>query len=310
MSFWTIILLILGFVLLIKGADFFVDGASAVAKQFNVPTMIIGLTIIALGTSLPELAVSVKSSFDGNNSLAISNVVGSNMFNLMVVLGLSALLNPIKIKTETIKKDYPFSIACTIILGVIGLIGLRLGRFDGFILVVLLIGFILYQIYRGQNSEETTEIQVKDIGMKLAIVYIVGGAVAIKFGGDFVVNSAVTLAQTFGLSETIIGLTIVACGTSLPELVTSLVAAKKGEVDMAVGNVIGSNIFNILMILGVSSLISPITLLKENIIDIIVFLAFSLLTYVFCKTKDELGKVEGGILFGSYIIYMIIICLR
>ncbi|MCR5098683.1 MAG: calcium/sodium antiporter [Lachnospiraceae bacterium] len=314
----TIIFLLIGFVLLIKGADFFVDGASAVAQKLKVPSLIIGLTIVAMGTSLPELAVSVTASISGNNALSVSNVVGSNLFNLMVVLGLSAVLTPIAVSDDTLKKDYPFSVACAIGLLVMGAIGMELGHVDGIILLVVFVGFIIFQVRAGLKhrrevlaaGETEEDEEIKDIPALLAVVYIVGGAVAIKFGGDFVVNSAVDIATAFGLSQTLIGLTIVALGTSLPELVTSVVAAKKGELDMAVGNVVGSNIFNILMILGVASAISPITFLMENVIDIAILLVFSLITYLFCRTSKLLGKKEGAGMLVLYAAYMVYICLR
>lgn len=312
----VVVILLVGFVLLIKGADFFVEGASSVAKILKVPAIIIGLTIVAMGTSLPELAVSVTASLSGNNALAVSNVVGSNLFNLMVVLGASALMNPIIVGKDTIKKDYPFSVACAILLLVLGIIGMELGFVDGVILLVIFIGFILYQVFgalsarKAGKEEEAEEEDIKVIPFWLSLIYIVGGAVAIKFGGDFVVNSAVTIATALGLSQTLIGLTIVALGTSLPELATSVVAAKKGELDMAVGNVVGSNIFNILMILGVASFFSPISFLTENIIDIVILLVFSLITWLLCWTKGKLEKKEGFLMIALYVAYVVYICVR
>ncbi len=314
----TIIFLLAGFVLLIKGADFFVDGASAIAQKLKVPSLIIGLTIVAMGTSLPELAVSVTASISGNNALSVSNVVGSNLFNLMVVLGLSAVLTPIIVSEDTLKKDYPFSVACAIALLVMGAIGMELGHVDGIILLVVFVGFIIFQVRAGLRHRREVlasgatedEEEIKDMPYWQAILFIVGGAAAIKFGGDFVVNSAVDIATAFGLSQTLIGLTIVALGTSLPELVTSVVAAKKGELDMAVGNVVGSNIFNILMILGVAAAISPITFLMENMVDIAILLAFSIITYLFCRTNKQLGKKEGAAMLALYAAYMVYICMR
>ncbi|MCR5397166.1 MAG: calcium/sodium antiporter [Lachnospiraceae bacterium] len=312
----VVVILLVGFALLIKGADFFVEGASSVAKILKVPAIIIGLTIVAMGTSLPELAVSVTASLSGNNALAVSNVVGSNLFNLMVVLGASALMNPIIVGKDTIKKDYPFSVACAILLLVLGIIGMELGFVDGVILLVIFIGFILYQVFgalsarKAGKEEEAEEEDIKVIPFWLSLIYIVGGAVAIKFGGDFVVDSAVTIATALGLSQTLIGLTIVALGTSLPELATSVVAAKKGELDMAVGNVVGSNVFNILMILGVASFLSPISFLTENIIDIAILLVFSLITWLLCWTKGKLEKKEGILMIALYVAYVVYICVR
>lgn len=315
----VIVLLLVGFVLLLKGADFFVEGASSVAKALRVPSIIIGLTIVAMGTSLPELAVSVTASLSNNNALAVSNVVGSNLFNLMVVLGASAFMNPIIVGKDTIKKDYPFSVACAILLMILGIIGMELGMVDGVVLLVIFIVFILYQVISALKARKANDFEnevldeveeIKEIPMWLSLIYIVGGAVAIKFGGDFVVNSAVAIATAAGLSQTLIGLTIVACGTSLPELATSVVAAKKGELDMAVGNVVGSNVFNILMILGVAASLSPISFLQENIIDIAILLVFSLFTWLLCWTKGKLDKKEGILMLLLYIAYLVYICYR
>jgi cation:H+ antiporter len=315
----VIVLLLVGFVLLLKGADFFVEGSSSVAKALKVPSIIIGLTIVAMGTSLPELAVSVTASLSNNNALAVSNVVGSNLFNLMVVLGASAFMNPIIVGKDTIKKDYPFSVACAILLMILGIIGMELGTIDGVILLVIFIAFILYQVLSAlkarkentlESELESEAEEIKEIPIWLSLIYIVGGATAIKFGGDFVVNSAVAIATAAGLSQTLIGLTIVALGTSLPELATSVVAAKKGELDMAVGNVVGSNVFNILMILGLAASLSPISFLQENIIDIAILLVFSLITWVMCWTKGKLGKKEGFIMMALYVGYVVYICWR
>lgn len=240
----ALVLLVIGFVLLIKGADFFVDGSSSVAKRLRVPSMIIGLTIVAMGTSLPECAVSVTASISNNNALAVSNVVGSNIFNLMVVCGVCTLFVPLAVSADTLKKEFPFSILCAILLVIFGKVGMLLGRADGIIFLVLFaayLGWMIKSALSARNStlsveiaEETDE-EIKILPVWQCIVYIIGGAVAIKFGGDFVVNGASTIASSLGLSQNLIGLTIVALGTSLPELVTSIVAAKKDEVDMALG---------------------------------------------------------------------------
>ena len=316
----VIVILLIGFVLLLKGADFFVEGASSIAKILKVPAIIIGLTVVAMGTSLPELAVSVTASISNNNALAVSNVVGSNLFNLMVVLGASALMNPIIVGKDTIKKDYPFSVLCAILLLVLGFIGMELGRVDGVILLVIFVGFILYQVLsalKARKNQSNLEVEmeeeveeIKELPFWLSLIYVIGGAVAIKFGGDFVVNSAVAIAAAMGMSQTLIGLTIVALGTSLPELATSVVAAKKGELDMAVGNVVGSNVFNILMILGVAASLSEITFLHENIIDIAILLAFSLITWLLCWTKGKLEKKEGFLMIALYVAYVVYICVR
>lgn len=314
----SVVLLLVGFVLLIKGADFFVDGSSAVAKILKVPTLIIGLTIVAMGTSLPELSVSITASMAGSNALAVSNVIGSNIFNLMVVLGASALMAPLYVSKDVLKKDFPFSVGCAVLLLVLGYIEMELKRYDGIIFLVLFIGFIVFQILSAKKARKAAlesgsvedDEEIKDIPLWLAFIYIVGGAVAVKFGGDFVVNSAKAIASFFGLSENLIGLTIVALGTSLPELVTSVVAARKNQLDMAVGNVVGSNVFNILMILGVAATVSPISFIMENVIDIIVLLGFSLLVWVMCFIRKKLDKLEGLIMLLGYAGYMVYIVMR
>ena len=313
----AIALLLVGFVFLLKGADFFVDGSSAVAKKLKVPSLIIGLTIVAMGTSLPELSVSITASLANSNALAVSNVIGSNIFNLMVVLGASALMATIEVSRDVIRKDFPFSVLCAVLLLILGYLGMELGRVDGAIFFVIFIGFIAYQVMTALrarkaalSAEGDEEDEIKLIPMWRAAIYIVGGALAVKFGGDWTVNGAKTLAAAFGLSENLIGLTIVAMGTSLPELVTSVVAARKNELDMAVGNVVGSNVFNILMILGVASALSPIGFIMENVIDICVLLGFSVLVWIFCAVKKKLGKLEGAAMLLAYAAYAVYICLR
>lgn len=318
----AVFVLIIGFVLLVKGADFFVEGASSVAKMLKVPSLIIGMTIVAMGTSLPETSVSIAASMNNQNTLAVSNVVGSNIFNLMVVLGVCAVIAELKVSKDVLKRDYPFSVLCAILLLVAGVIGMTLGRTDGIIFLVIFAVFIFYLIKsaldarkRGEISEKEREMneemeEMKDLPVWKCILYIVGGAIAIKYGGDWVVDSASVIATSFGISATLVGLTICSVGTSLPELVTSIVAAKKNELDMAVGNVVGSNVFNILMVLGIAATVSPIAFLTENIIDIVVLLVFSLITWVLCVTQKKLSKKEGILMLVLYTIYLVYICIR
>lgn len=311
----AIVLLVAGFVLLIKGADSFVEGSSSIAKKFHVPSIIIGLTIVAMGTSLPETAVSVTASVGGNNALAVSNAVGSNIFNLMMVIGVCALLTPVAVQRDVVRRDIPFSVFCAILLLVLGYLGnMTLGHLDGALMLVLFAGFILYMIFKalsakaeGANGEAD---DVKIMSVPRSLIYIVLGGVGIALGGDVVVKSASNIAVTFGMSQTLVGLTIVSVGTSLPELVTSIVAARKNEIDMALGNAIGSNVFNILMVLGIASAISPIAFLTENIIDIGVLLAFSLLVWLFAATKKRIGKLEGLIMAVLYVTYVVYACIR
>lgn len=318
----AVFVLIIGFILLIKGADFFVEGASSVAKMLKVPSLIIGMTIVAMGTSLPETSVSIAASMNNQNTLAVSNVVGSNIFNLMVVLGVCAVITELKVSKDVLKRDYPFSVLCAILLLVAGVIGMTLGRMDGIIFLVIFAVFIFYLIKSALDARKSGEIsekeremneemeEMEDLPVWKCILYIVGGAIAIKYGGDWVVDSASVIATSFGISATLVGLTICSVGTSLPELVTSIVAARKNELDMAVGNVVGSNVFNILMVLGIAATVSPIAFLTENIIDIVVLLVFSLITWVLCVTQKKLSKKEGILMLVLYTIYLVYICIR
>lgn len=310
------ILLIIGFVLLIKGADFFVEGSASIARQLCVPSLIIGMTIVAMGTSLPECSVSITASLTGQNSLAVSNAVGSNIFNLMVVCGVCALFTPLVINKNTLKKDFPFSIICAVLLLVLGYFGMILGRADGIFLLVIFILFLLYMIKSALNARaagEKVEIEGEDakiIPVWKSILFILFGAAAIAYGGDLVVDSASVIAGAFGMSQTLIGLTICAIGTSLPELVTSIVAARKNQVDMALGNVIGSNIFNILFVLGVGAAISPIAFITENIIDIVILMVMSLMVWGFTWSRKCINRLEGIVMLLMYGVYWIYICIR
>lgn len=308
----TYFLLVIGFVFLIKGADFFVDGSSSIAKMFRVPSMVIGMTIVAMGTSLPECSVSVSASITNNNALAISNAVGSNIFNLMVVCGACALFTPLAVKLQTLKGEFPFSILVAALLLVLGFLGMNLGRAEGIIMVVIFAGFLFWMVQSARKSRAmmTEEEEVEVLPLWKSILFIAGGGAVIALGGNMVVNSASSIAQSFGLSQNLIGLTIVAAGTSLPELATSMVAARKNEVDMALGNVIGSNIFNILLVLGVASSISPMAFVMENVIDIVVLIAMSVLVWGFAWTKKRIGRTEGIIMLLLYIGYMVYICMR
>lgn len=317
----AIVCLIIGFVFLVKGADLFVEGSSSIAKKLKVPSIVIGLTIVAIGTSLPEAAVSITASVTNNNALAISNVLGSNIFNLMVVIGVCAILTPVAVQKDVVRRDLPFSVICALLLLVLGYMGsMSLGRVDGIILLLLYIAFLGFMIYtamkaRKAGNENSSEVvaeaeEIKIMSVPKSILFIIIGAVGIMIGGDVVVDSAVNIATSFGMSQTLVGLTIVALGTSLPELVTSVVAAKKKEVDMALGNAIGSNVANILMILGIASSISPIPFHMEDLIDICVLVAFSLLIWLFAWTKKRIDKGEGLVMVVLYVIYVVYAAMR
>lgn len=303
-------LLIVGFVLLIKGSDFFVDGASNIASILKIPTLIVGLTIVAFGTSAPEAAVSITSSFAGSNALALSNVIGSNLFNMMLIVGLCALLNELKIDRDVVKTDLPFLVIITIILTAIILIGWNISQIEGIILLIIIIAYISYLVYDARKSKESEIVEKPKLSLLRSIIYIVLGAAAIVIGGDFVVDSASYIAMAFGMSETLVGLTIVAMGTSLPELVTSLTALKKDETQLVIGNVVGSSIFNILFVLGASSAISPIAINPNMLTDIMLMLGVTVLFFIFGKTQDKYDKREGAILVGLFIAYMAFAILR
>ena len=314
---FAVILLIVGFLFLVKGADAFVEGSSSIAKHFHVPSLIIGMTIVAMGTSLPETAVSVTAAIAGSNALAISNAVGSNIFNLMVVIGVCAALTPVAVQKSTLKIDFPFSVFCAFLLLVLGRNHMTLTRVNGLLLTVLFVFFLLYMIRSAQHSmnggeseltEEAAEMKVMSVPKSL--LFIVIGIAAITFGSDWVVDGAKTIAAAFGISENLIGLTVVAFGTSLPELMTSIVAARKNEVDMALGNAIGSNIFNILMVLGIAAALNPITFIRENIIDIIVLIGFSFIVWLMAWTRRKLSKPEGLVMILLYAGYVVYICIR
>ena len=314
---FAVVLLIIGFTFLVKGADAFVEGSSSIAKHFQVPSLIIGMTIVAMGTSLPETAVSVTASIAGSNALAVSNAVGSNIFNLMVVIGVCAVLTPVAVQKSSLKIDIPFSIVCALLLLVLGHNRMMLTRVNGLILIVLFAFFILYMIRSAQHSmnNEDSEFAAEAADMKVmsvpkSLIFIVIGVAGITLGSDWVVDGAKTIASAFGISENLIGLTIVAFGTSLPELMTSIVAARKNEVDMALGNAVGSNIFNILMVLGIASALSPISFIQENIIDIIILVGFSFIVWLMAWTKHRLDKIEGLAMILLYAGYVVYICIR
>lgn len=311
--FIAVLSLVIGFALLVKGADFFVDGASSIAKRLRIPAFIIGLTIVAFGTSAPELAVSMTAAIKGSNDIAIGNVVGSNIFNLLVVLGCSAAILPLVVEKSMIKRDYPLSIGAVVLLGILSIDVfnkngvMKISRFDG---VVLLVCFSLFMYLTIQEAlkhrkeaahEEEEQDDTNPIGKSIIISLL--GLAGIVIGGDLSVDGAKEIARFFGLSEAIIGLTIVALGTSLPELVTSIVAAKKGESDIAIGNVIGSNIFNIFLILGVSGAILPMQVSNTYIYDIAILLAISILAYLPILKTKKVARWQGIIMVLVYVAY-------
>ena len=305
-----IVLLIVGFVFLIKGSDIFVDGASSIASLLKIPTIIVGLTIVAFGTSAPEAAVSITSSLTGSNAMAVSNVIGSNLFNMLMVIGVAALLSELLMEKSVLEKDLPFLVGITILFAIFIFIGWDITNIEGIILLLILVAYIYYLIRSSKKSKDSTVVEKPKFSLPKSIIFILIGLAGIIIGGDLVVNSASEIAIAFGMSETLVGLTIVAIGTSLPELVTSLTALKKGENQMVIGNVIGSNIFNILFVLGASSAISAIPLDSSLLIDVVFMLAVTILCFIFGKTQEKYDKKEGIILVALFIVYMAFAILR
>lgn len=310
--------LIIGIVFLIKGADFFVSGSSDIAKRLKIPSFIIGMTVVSIGTSLPEFSVSTIASISGKNELAISNVTGSNIFNILMVIGVCALLTGAAVDDDTIKRDLPFLFFSQLILLApffISLItgdpNMAVGRPIGAVLAIMFVYYIVAMIRRAKNfKQKETDLDAPAGSVVKSIVLIVVGAAGIIIGGDLTVDCASRIALTFGMSQTLVGLTIVSVGTSLPELVTSVVAIKKGELGIALGNGIGSCIFNVLMIVGFASLISPIALTFENVIDIFILEGITILTAVFCITDRKIKRWEGAVMVALYVAYMAYIIVR
>lgn len=307
-----ILLILVGFIMLIKGADILVDGSSAIAKKMRISEIIIGLTIVSIGTSMPELFVSTTSAIQGASDISIGNIIGSNICNLLFILGLSAVIQPVKFQKQTKWIENPMSIILTLIFFTICNINQDVSRIEGIILIVLFVAFLIYTIAMGKKSQNEVILELsleeaKKVSVIKNVMLIILGIVALKIGGDLVVDNAKIVATALNVSEKIIGLTIVAIGTSLPELVTSVTAAIKGESDIAIGNIIGSNIFNMLLIIGVSAIIHPITYnITYNSQMMILFIAMTLmLIFPFIKPKDELSRKNGLILVILYIFYII-----
>ena len=294
----------LGFVFLIKGADFFVDSASFIARKFGIPAVIVGMTIVAMGTSAPELSVSINSALSGLNDMSIANVVGSNIFNLLAALGISSLFNTLKISNY---KDVFIMFASSVVLMLLAIDG-HLALIDGLIMLAFFACYMLMMIRQSKQNQEIVEQEDKPMFKTIALGLL--GLVGIILGGDFVVDSASAIALQLGMSENLVGLTIVALGTSLPETITSVMATRKGELDIAIGNIIGSNIFNILLILGVASSISPMVVTSLAITDISIMIASVLLFIALTCKKKELNKGAGSLLILVYAVYIISTIIR
>jgi len=303
------VLLVVGFVMLIKGADWFVEGASKIADRFGIPQLVIGLTIVAMGTSAPEAAVSLASALRGSAELTVGNVLGSNILNVLIILGLTATVRSIAVQKSTIKYEMPFVIIISALMGVLGLADGEISRIEGIILWAL---FLVYMVYllimakkgQGAEQEEIMPDSKTDSMLKLIVLVIVG-VVLIVWGSDITVDAATALATMFGMTERLIGLTIVALGTSLPELVTSVTAAIKGKADIAVGNVVGSNIFNILFVAGTTALITPVAYSASFMVDTVTAAAAVLLLWICVLPKKKLGRPAGILMLACYVAYFI-----
>ncbi len=302
---WLNLLLVAaGFILLLKGADFFVDGASALADRLGIPPLIVGLTIVAMGTSLPEASVSINAAFKESGGIAIGNILGSNILNILLILGVTAVLSPLKVGKTTVRYEIPYMILVTAVLAAAGLWLGELNRFTGMLFWVLFLLYFVYLFYQARHMQ-ADETGSKKLALPLILVYILGGLLAVVWGSDLTVTHAELIAEALGVSDRIIGLTVVAFGTSLPELITSVTAARKQEADIAIGNIVGSNIFNILFVLGTASLISPIAYSPAFWLDsLAAVLAAALLLLCVCR-RGELSRRSGILLLACYAVYFV-----
>ncbi|MGL5703132.1 MAG: calcium/sodium antiporter [Cetobacterium sp.] len=299
----SLFILLVGVTFLVFGANFLVDGASVIAKRFNIPNIVIGLTIVAFGTSAPELVVNVISALNGKSAITLGNVIGSNIINVLVILGVTALIYPLTVARNTIKYEIPIALFAAVLTYVLSKNGV-LSKADGFILLGCFILFLLYNTYLTVTNKEESELEVKNYTLPISIIVTILGFVLLVFGGKFIVDSAVDLARNFGISERVISITVVSLGTSLPELATSLIAAFKKNTDIAIGNVVGSNIFNTFFILGVSAVISPIDISSGAIIDLTLNIVASLLLLLFVLRKYRLNRIHGLLFLTVYATYL------
>lgn len=304
-----LLLLVVGFVLLVKGADFFVEGVSNIASRFGIPQIIIGLTIVAFGTSAPEAAVSITASLDQAGGVAVGNVIGSNIMNIWLILGISAVVSPMVVKKNTVRYEIPFTIGISVVFLILGVAFNSLNRICGVILLLLLVSFMVYLFMSAKKEMKQNKLngevkeERKKINIPLTLLISVLGGAAVVFGANLSVDAATKLAQMCSISEDIIGLTIVAFGTSLPELVTSVIASKKGKNDIAIGNIVGSNIFNLLFVLGTASAIYPLSFGGEFIIDSFVMIGAAITLWLFTVKNKNLSRVGGTVMLAMYAVY-------
>lgn len=303
-----LLLLVAGFVMLIKGADWFVDGASKLADKFGIPQLVIGLTIVAMGTSMPEAAVSISAAAKGSAEITIGNVLGSNILNILIILGVTSVIRAISVQKSTIRYEMPFVIFVSVLLALLGLFDGTVSRLEGVILWIFMIVYLLYLLHmakKGQPLEDDVpKLSEKDTPVKLVLLILIGIAM-IVLGSDITVDAATAIARIFGMSERFIGLTIVALGTSLPELVTSVTAAIKGKSDIAVGNIVGSNIFNILFVVGTTALITPVAYSYSFTVDSVVAIASAVLLLICVIPKKKLTRPAGILMLAAYAAYFV-----
>lgn len=301
-------LLVVGFLLLIKGADWFVEGASGIADRFGIPEIIIGLTVVAFGTSAPEAAVSITAALHGNAGISVGNIVGSNIFNILIILGITSLITTVAVEKSIVKVQVPFMIGITLLLLVLAKVGGSISFIDGIILWAAFLVFLGYLIQQGKRGALIVSQEHKKLKIWNLLLYTLLGMTLVVVGSNLTVNSASELATIVGLSDRFIGLTIVALGTSLPELVTSVLAARRGKADLAIGNIVGSNIFNILFVLGTTALITPVPFAPKFLIDTLVALGAGVLLLVFARRNDKLTRISGVIMlicYGGYFVYLL-----
>ncbi len=310
MDILTIILLIIGFVLLIKGADMFVDGASDLATKLKIPAMIIGLTIVAFGTSAPEAAVSVTSALNHSNAIAISNIVGSNIFNLLVVVGITAIIYKIDIDDVSLKQDFPVLLISSILLLLFIVTSSQISRIEGIIFLIGIIAYVALLIVKSKKESKNMPVGTTHLSNIMIVLFIIVGLAFILIGSDLVVDASKDIALSLGMSETLVGLTIVSIGTSLPELITSVTAAYNKNTGIAIGNAVGSCIFNILFIVGLTTTITPIATTNVMVIDTIIMILALIITYILAYDKKDFNRKDGIILVSLFIVYMIYIIIR
>ena len=301
----AIVLLVAGFVLLIKGADWFVDGAAGIAARFGIPQLVIGLTIVAMGTSAPEAAVSITAAMSGNAGITIGNVIGSNILNVLLILGVTAVITTVAVQKSTVKWEMPFMHLITIVLAVLGFTGGEIVLWEGVVLWALFLVYLgyLFRMAKNGNADEEDEMEMRPLWKQLLMLVV--GIVCIVYGSDLTVDNATILAEAFGMDDRLIGLTIVAFGTSLPELVISITAAKKGKADIAIGNIVGSNIFNILFVVGTTALITPVAFKMGFLIDSAVSLIAGLVLWFGVMKEKKLKRPVGIVMLLAYAVYFV-----